>query len=231
MVSFAIWAPFSRYSSQISFRNPAEKSRPALLINVWLPRRTDVGAHVSVCRQRGECTSKRKRKRGRELERGDHPQLLPIISPPLLPLFLLFLQAVSVLPQVHQRSSCLLASAQLEVTWRCGVRRKPSAPAAQSSLIASRKPGLLHPSSERYNNHTSPHYMVRRLPSNGKYISLAAALPPAITHTHTNSTPFFSPIFCCSFSVLAELGYFFFFFFFWLMAKAEVRKRNRNFIG
>lgn len=65
---------------------------------------------------------------------------------------------------------------------------------------ASWKPGWLHLSSERYNNHASPHFMVRRLPSNGKYISLAAALPPSITHTLNSIFP---PIFCCSFSVPA----------------------------
>lgn len=77
--------------------------------------------------QTPRCVYVKKRKRRRELERGDHPQLLPINSPPLLPLLFGLLQAVSVLPQVDQRSLCLPTSAQLEVNWRWGNTRKPLA--------------------------------------------------------------------------------------------------------
>lgn len=61
--------------------------------------------------------------------------------------------------------------------------------------------------------------------------SISAWLQPCHLLSHTHSTPFFH-LFSAAVSVspLSELRYLFFFSF-WLMAKAEVRKRNRNFIG
>lgn len=210
---------------------------PPCIIDQCLAPETCRSPCTRVHLQTLRCFYVKERKRRRELQRGDHPQLLPINSPPLLPLFFWLLQAVSVLPQVHQRSSCLPPSAQLEVNWRWGNPRKPLASGtwriAETANGSKDNPCLQH--HENRDDCISPRKgttttlpPILWLDGCQATASISAWLQPCHLLSHTHSTSFFPPIFGCSFSASALSGAICFSFVCFFLTNGKSRSQKKE---
>lgn len=166
------------------------------------------------------CLCQKKMKRRREPERGDHPQLLPINSPPLLPLF--FIPAGCLCPPSGS-PEVLVPPRQRTAGGELKMRQYEETIGYWDLKHHENRDDCICP--QKGTTTTLP--PILWLDGCQATASISAWLQPCHLLSHTLDS-IFSPIFCCSFSVPAFWTALSVFFFFLTDGKSRSQKKEQK---